>query len=223
MMNDKVYLKQEIKSDKFMEMHPNLVFGLALIPVCLVVLASFWVSAYLNVSGILTGIFDIAIVVILIIWIIKKNEKSNLSKSDGFIIRDGKLYYIRLGYTLDHDVPVDALDVVLAGPLEAAQIARAEENMKKTAFVQEARKYQETFSAYLTQILDGPKICLDDGNIGPILPKYVITFCEMQKPKLEKQTKDWIWISYENEYTKGQRVTTKYRNAFDLSMLDEVE
>ena len=222
-MNDKVYLKQEIKSDKLMENHPNLVFGLALIPVCLLILVSTWAYAVLNIPGMLMAGVDIVIVAIVIIWIIKKNEKSNLSKSDGFIVRDRKLYYIRLGYTLDHDVPVDALNVAIAGSLEAAQMARAEENMAKTAYVQEARKHEETFSAYLTQILNGPKKRLDDGNIAPTLPKYVISFCEMRKPKLEKQTKDWVWISYENAYTKGQRVTAKYRNAFNLSMLDEVE
>ena len=81
MMSDKVYLKQEIKSDKFMEMHPNLVFGLALIPVCLAIPASIWVNVYLNVPGILMVIFDIAIVAILIIWIIKKNEKSGRERS----------------------------------------------------------------------------------------------------------------------------------------------
>ena len=32
---------------------------------------------------------------------IKNNEKTNLIKSSAFIERDGIIYYIRLGYTLD--------------------------------------------------------------------------------------------------------------------------
>ena len=33
---------------------------------------------------------------------IKNNEKTNLIKSSAFIERDGIIYYIRLGYTLDY-------------------------------------------------------------------------------------------------------------------------
>lgn len=42
------------------------------------------------------------IIVPITIWYIKNNEKTNLTKSSAFIVRDGIIYYIRLGYTLDY-------------------------------------------------------------------------------------------------------------------------
>lgn len=220
-MNDKVYLKKEIKSDKLFENHPNLVFGVVIIAFALLVVCSifwlwflpFWALAMLwIVAG---G---------LLFWlIIKKNDKSNLSKSDAFIRRDGKLYYIRLGYVLENEIPVSMVEAVVFGPLDAAIAARAEENMIKTRQVQELRKHEETFSNMLTEILNAPLKPSDNNPsvLIPQLPKYVNSFCEMQNPRLEKKTKDWIWISYCTPYTKGQRVTAKYRNAFDLSMLQD--
>ena len=33
---------------------------------------------------------------------------------------------------------------------------------------------------------------------------------------LEKEDKDWIWLSYHNQYTKNQRVTAKFANIHAL-------
>lgn len=46
--------------------------------------------------------FLVIIIVPITIWYIKNNEKTNLIKSSAFIERDGIIYYIRLGYTLDY-------------------------------------------------------------------------------------------------------------------------
>ncbi len=217
-MNDEVYLKKEIKRDKRFENHPNLVFGLILACVSILCVASlflldfwpFWALMILWVVGIGAAIY----------YIIKKNENSNLTKSSAFIRRNGILYYIRLGYCLDGDVPVDALDLVMTGPLEAVQAARAQENVIKTKYVQEIRNYKETFSNYLTEILNSPLQPLESNPniLSHKLPEYVIQFCEMCEPKLEKQTSDWIWISYYNSYTNNQRVTQKFRNVYDLPL-----
>lgn len=219
-MADKVYLKRNIASDKPFEKNPNAVFGVILAIAAIAIVASLFLSTTLPIP--LIAIVDVALLAGIIYWIVKKNEKSNLSASDAFIKRDGKLYHIRLGYTLDNEVPISATNTILGGPKFALDAARAQENIHKTATVQEMRKHEEAFSLLLDEILSSPLRPLE-GNPGvmvPTLPKYVTTFGEMIDPKLEKQDKDWIWISYSTPYTNGQRHTEKFRNAFDLEMLD---
>lgn len=63
------------------------------------------------------------IIVPITIWYIKNNEKTNLTKSSAFIVRDGIIYYIRLGYTLDYQQS--------GIPFGLKKVAIAEENMKK--------------------------------------------------------------------------------------------
>jgi len=208
---DQVFLKRDIKKDKAFENHPNLIFGLCIIPIILLIVASIWCYAFLNVPGVLIVIFDISIVIGMIIWFIKKNENTNLTKSSAFVLRDGILHYIRLGYGLDGDIPVSAMDMVVMGPLDAARAARADENIIKGAAVQEMRKKPETFSNYLTQIL----INLRNSPDSIRLPEFVIQYCPMMDAKLEKIDDKWIRISYINQWTGGKRATAKYRNVYD--------
>ncbi len=63
------------------------------------------------------------IIVPITIWYIKNNEKTNLTKSSAFIVRDGIIYYIRLGYTLDYQQS--------GIPFGLKKVEIAEENMKK--------------------------------------------------------------------------------------------
>ena len=88
----------------------------------------------------------VIIIVPITIWYIKNNEKTNLTKSSAFIVRDGIIYYIRLGYTLDYQQS--------RIPFGLKKVAIAEENMKKTKHIQEIRECENTFSRALTEVLN---------------------------------------------------------------------
>jgi len=142
----------------------------------------------------------VIIIVPITIWYIKNNEKTNLTKSSAFIVRDGIIYYIRLGYTLDYQQS--------GIPFGLKKVAIAEENMKKTKHIQEIRECENTFSRALTEVLNSNSI-----------PNGVVKFCQMEDCRLEKETKQWVWLSYYNCYTHNQRVTQKFRNVYDFSFI----
>lgn len=202
---DQVYLKKNIRKDKIYEKHPNMIFGIIMGIFSVLFVVSLIVADWLPIW------IWIVIFGLLIYWILKKNENANLTKSSAFIRRNGILYYIRLGYSLDGDIPVDAMDMVIMGPKDAINSARAEENMMKTALIQEMRNDPSTFSNYLTEIL----------SMNGDLPQYVVSFCAMEDARLEQENPRWIWISYTNQWTKGQRVTQKFRNVYGTEMFDD--
>lgn len=202
---DQVYMKKYIKKDVKFEKHPNLIFGIMGMIFSVLFVASLFFLYWLPFWFI--GLLWIAFTGAMIYWIIQKNENTNLTKSSAFIKRNGALYYIRLGYALEGDIPVDAMDLVIMGPLDAVQSARAEENIIKSGMIREMRDKPATFSNYLTEILS---------RGGRNLPPYVIEFCPMYDARLEKEDSKWILISY---FTKtGERAIRKYRNVYGTEM-----
>lgn len=189
-------MKRDIRSHKFYEKYPNLLFGIIILIWGLL----FFLSLFSD-NVIPYWVFLFIAIAIISICYIKNNEKTNLTKSSAFIERDGIIYYIRLGYTLDHQqtgVPFGF----------KKKIAIAAENMKKTKHIQEIRERKNTFSRALTEALNSNS-----------LPNDVVEFCQMQDCRLEKETKQWVWLSYYNRYTRNQRVTQKFRNVYDFSFI----
>lgn len=205
-MTEEVILKKDIRQDKPFENNPNLIFGLICILDAIFCMGSIFVLYSLPFWALM--ILWVVVIGASIWYIVQKNENANLTKSSAFILRNGILYYLRLGYQLEGDVPMDALN--------RAQAARARENVRKTSHIQEIRNHESTFSDCLTEILNSPLHTPESNSGIGHLPEYVIQFCEMHEPKLEQQTSRWIWISYENAHTDHQRVTQKFRNVYDL-------
>ena len=194
-INEIVYMKRDIKSHRIYEKHPNLMFGIIILVRGLL----FFFGCFSDVYWVYWMVLVIIIVPITI-WYIKNNEKTNLTKSSAFIVRDGIIYYIRLGYTLDYQQS--------GIPFGLKKVAIAEENMKKTKHIQEIRECENTFSRALTEVLNSNS-----------LPNGVVKFCQMEDCRLEKETKQWVWLSYYNCYTHNQRVTQKFRNVYDFSFI----
>lgn len=96
-INEIVYMKRDIKSHRIYKKHPNLMFGIIILVWGLL----FFFGCFSDVYWVYWMVLVIIIVPITI-WYIKNNEKTNLTKSSAFIVRDGIIYYIRLGYTLDY-------------------------------------------------------------------------------------------------------------------------
>lgn len=192
-MNDIVYMKRDIKSHKIYEKRPNLMFGIIILIWGLLFFFSMFSS-----EMILYWIILFCMLVLIIIGYMKNNEKTNLTKSSAFIERDGVIYYIRLGYMLDYQQP--------GVPLMYKKLGLAKQNMKKTKHIQEIREDKNTFSKALTDVLNSNH-----------LPFDVVQFCEMLDCRLEKETKQWVWLSYYNHHTQNRRVTQKFRNVYDFS------
>lgn len=191
--HDNVYTKRDTKSHRIYEKHPNLMFGIILLIWGLLFFFSMFSS-----EMILYWIIMFCMLVPITIWYIKNNEKTNLTKSSAFIERDGVIYYIRLGYTLDYQQP--------GVPFEWKKVGLAKQNMKNTKHIQEIREDKNTFSKALTDILNSNH-----------LPSDVVQFCEMVDCRLEKEIKQWVWLSYYNHYTQNRKVTQKFRNVYDFS------
>lgn len=117
-INEIVYMKRDIKSHRIYEKHPNLMFGVIILVWGLL----FFFGCFSDVYWVY-WVFLVIIIVPITIWYIKNNEKTNLTKSSAFIERDGIIYYIRLGYTLDYQQS--------GIPFGLKKVAIAEENMKK--------------------------------------------------------------------------------------------
>ena len=192
-MNDIVYMQRDIKSHKIYEKRPNLMFGIIILIWGLLFFFSMFSS-----EMILYWIILFCMLVLIIIGYMKNNEKTNLTKSSAFIERDGVIYYIRLGYMLDYQQP--------GVPLMYKKLGLAKQNMKKTKHIQEIREDKNTFSKALTDVLNSNH-----------LPSDVVQFCEMLDCRLEKETKQWVWLSYYNHHTQNRRVTQKFRNVYDFS------
>ncbi len=212
-MNDEVFLKKEIKEDRKFEHNPNVIFGFIMTGAAIVCLLCLFLLPL--------WAFLIACVIVIggtILFVMTKNESANMTKSSAFIRRDGVLYYIRLGYIINTIPDIRSSDLIFQDLDDAMANARAEENLRETAIIEELRKDEANFSAFLTIILNAPMKQSDDNPpvLVPTLPKYVIEFCEMRDARLEKQDDKWIWISYYNNYTHNQRVTSKYRNVYDI-------
>lgn len=192
--HDNVYMKRDIKSHRIYEKHPNLMFGFIILIWGILLFFSMFSMKMILFWGVLCLLLPI------FVWYIKNNEKTNLTKSSAFIEREGVIYYIRLGYTLDYQQPGVSI------PLKKVGIAK--QNMKKTKHIQEIREHGNAFSKALTDVLNSNH-----------LPTDVVKFCEMRDCRLEKETKQWIWLSYYNRHTQNKRVTQKFRNVYDFSFV----
>ena len=75
-------------------------------------------------------------------------------------------------------------------------------------YIKNNEKTNLTKSSALTEVLNSNS-----------LPNGVVKFCQMEDCRLEKETKQWVWLSYYNCYTHNQRVTQKFRNVYDFSFI----
>ena len=83
-----------------------------------------FVSIFVAVDFPLILVLDVAAPAVLGYWIVQKNKKSNLPKSEAFVKRDGLLYHIALGYSIENEDGIKAVYVLLGGPQSAPGKAR---------------------------------------------------------------------------------------------------
>lgn len=209
-MKDVVFLKEERREDRLWENSPHLAF-VGWILLTIVLMGATLVLGFICSQEALTNIFMAAeFIVGCAVIPVYKNEYRNLSKSIGFIKRDNKLYVIKLGYAANSRDPV--------------YVQQAEKEIR------ERRKMEEVYIWALDECLKRlqahPKQYYRPRKKGEL--KFhgafdvdgVAGFLILEKPRIEKETEGYLWISYDDRH--GGRTTIKFRNAYG-KLKDEIE
>jgi hypothetical protein len=205
-MDDIVYLKKDIKGDKFWENSPHLVFGIYLGITMILFFGGMFALISMGCPEFLLAIYLIGICVFCVALAMYRNKMCNISKSIAFIKRDGILYEIKLGYLEDINYQTlgSAKNIVLGGVKFAHDVDVARQVQVAEKEVRERRKSAEVYSAVLDKILESGR-----------LPQGVMEFIKLDNPHIEKTTKNFIWITYNAE---TGRKSKKFRNAYDLDL-----
>ena len=210
-IDDKVFLKT--KNDGIWENNPTIAFAMYLLIYLILFIGSIFVFVFNGIPGVILAVWLILLTVGLISITIYLNETRNMSKSTGFVKRDGILYLIKLGYDSETN---DNMIYTPSGSV--AQTATLAHNIKVAEQVQQAEKEvmdrRENSQAYI-DILDYKLNVAKQKNY---LPKGCIEFIVLDEPKVEKQDQNFIWVSYK----KGkERNVKKIRNAYD-GLIEEI-
>lgn len=203
-MQVEVYLKKDIKSDHLWENKPHLAFGIYLIVLMFLFFGGMFALIFANCPGWIMTVYLIGICVACVVLAIFRNEMCNISKSIAFLKSEQNIYMIKLGYLEDINYQVigNSIDIVLGGVKMAHDIAVAEQVQSAEKEVRERRKMAETYAYALCEILQNGK-----------LPVGVQEFRKLVDPKVEKESKNFIWISFQTESGRKKKV---FRNAYDI-------
>jgi hypothetical protein len=205
-MDDIVYLKKDIKGDKFWENNPHLVFGIYLGITMILFFGGMFALIFIGCPNFLLTIYLIGICILCVVLAMYRNEMCNISKSIAFIKRDGILYEIKLGYLEDINYQTlgSTKNIVLGGVKFAHDVDVAGQVQLAEKEVRERRKKAEVYSAVLDKILE-----------SGVIPRGVTEFIKLDNPHIEKTTKNFIWITYN---AGAERKSKKFRNAYDLDL-----
>lgn len=209
--DDKVFLKT--KNDGIWENNPTIAFAIYTLIYLILFFGSIFIFAFNDIPGVILAIWLILLTVGLVGMSVYLNETRNMSKSTGFVKRDGILYLIKLGYASEVNS-----NMVYTPSGSIAQMATLEHNVKVAGQVQQAEKEvrdrRKNPQAYI-DILDYK---LNISKQKNYLPKGCIEFIVLDEPKVEKQSKNFIWVSYK----KGkERNIKKIRNAYN-GLIEEI-
>lgn len=237
-MKDTVFLKNDVKEDRLWEISPHIAFLPYLFLTILSVFGFIFVSGFtmtieselvLNLY-VMVGLFvPIGVMTYLVV---RRNYYSNLSKSIAFVKRDNMLYVIQLGYL---DTPSSAIINDPSGNI--AQIAALKDNFEVAKGVQDAEKevrerrvkeeiYTLALDEILKEIQKKPKKYYrkkergETKFYGSLHVKGVIGFLILEEPRIERETKGYLWISYKDRH--GERTKIKFRNAYG-KMKEEIK
>ncbi len=185
---DKVYLCMDFKTGRQLSAHPRKVFTILMIFVVMNFFNMFLMPSFLiEVYLILFGAFAVA----FCIWFARLMEKYNWNLQSAFILREGRLYYLRLG----HDV-------------RGSGIAGAQDNLVKEAYVRESRRDPEKYSYYLS-------LMTGEYESHP----HVAHFIKFTNPVMESKDRMFVTIAFGEPDEFGNRQTLRVRNGYDWSMM----
>ena len=192
----KVYTKKYIEKDQLWEENPHIAFMLYLAVYLILFFVGMFGLIFCGIHGFLLAFYLIGLTAGLVFVVIHKNNTKNISKSIAFIKKDGVLYLIKLGYLIDYQV--------YAKTDEEHRVSVASQVQKGEIMVKNLREKPEYFASALD-------IIHETGQY----PDCVLEYLKMNNPKIEKETKNFIWISYDD---MEERKVKKYRNAYGLEL-----
>lgn len=202
--NAEVYLKRYIKSDQLWENKPHLAFTIYLAVTMVLFFGGMFLMIDIGFPGWLMTIYLVGIWVVCIAIVLFRNEMCNISKSIAFIKTDEGTYMIKLGYLNDinYQTMGNPIHATLGGLKMAHDIAVAEQVQREEKEIRERRKSAEVYVYVLNKILQTGK-----------LPAGVIEFRKLVNVKVERETKNYFWISFE---TGSGRKKKMFRNAYGI-------
>ena len=210
-LNDKVFLKT--KNDGLWEENPTIAFAIYLFMYLIVFFGSIFLFIFNNIPGVILAIWLILLTVGLIGTAIYLNETRNMSKSIGFIKREGILYLIKLGYASNLNNTM-----IYTSVSSVAQIATLGHNLKVAEQVQQSEKEVRIRRINPQAYIDIVDYKLNVSKQKNYLPKGCVEFTRLIEPKIEKQNKNFIWISYKKD---KERNIKKIRNAYE-GLIEEI-
>lgn len=210
-MEDKIFLKT--KYDGLWEKNPHLAFGVYLVIYLILFFSSIFLFIFNDVPGFLLAIWLILLTVGVIVLSLYLNEVRNMSKSTGFVKKNGILYLIKLGYAQGIEG-----NVIYAPSGSGVQAATLDNNIETAMQVQiaeqEVRNRIINPQTYINVVNE--KLSKGDEKY---LPKGTIEFITLSNSAIEKENKNFIWISYDKNV--GRKIK-KVRNAYE-GLIEEIK
>ena len=131
------------------------------------------------------------------------NATKNQTKNIGFILDKTTLYMVKLGYM--NEINGSVINThghsIVQTSLLRHNLDVATETQEAEREIRERRNYEATYISAVEY--------KKAGNTG--LPNGVIEFWTMNNPKIEKETKNKIWISYDGNKNREMRA---FRNVY---------
>lgn len=201
-MKDTVYLKKDIRMDHLWENTPPLAFLFWMFLGIAVMTVSLFVSAFAIVDkhmpeALIWIFLATEFILFTVVIPLYRNKYCNLSRSIGFIKRDNVLYAIKLTYG-NISIDLESDDIAPRRLEEETYISALDELLKhftanpQTYYYKKERGRIEFSCPYDVLGVDG--------------------FLILDEPRIEKEARGYIWISYNDRY--GGRTTIKFRNAY---------
>lgn len=198
-------MKKDIKIDRLWESKPHLAFALYFGITMILFFGGMIGFVFLGCPGWLLTFYLIGVCAGCVAVVVFHNEMCNMSKSIAFLKRDQEFYMIKLGYMnqIDYQTPINPLEIAVFGWKTSRDWAVAEQVMREEKGIRKRRENPKNYVRVLNQVLEGK---------GGVL-QGVIDFIVLKNPKVVKETKAFIWISYDSQ---AGRKTKMFRNAYDL-------
>ncbi len=207
-----VYLKT--KNDGIWEKNPHIAFGISMILGLIIFFGVLFGGTFLDIPFWIIGLILFFIFASMVAIPVYLNAIKNQTKNIGFILDETTLYMVKLGYMNEING-----SVINTPGHPIAQTMLLKHNLDVATETQEAereiRERRNNEESYISAV-EYKKA----GNTG--LPRGVIEFWTMKNPKIEKETKNKIWISYDANKNREMRT---FRNVYGnlTSSIKELE
>ncbi len=199
-MEQKVIFKKYVKSDQLWEHSLHKAVGIYLLIFLLLFFGGMFFLRMLFLPDFIIHLYRLCLLVAWVAFVVWRNSRCSLTKSTVFIQREKTLYMVQVGYIGQAQTVGKPPQTAVLGWENSHNPVQENEKITREGH-QGAALFVQGLDEYLTS-----------GN----LPEYIHQISAMPNPRIEKETKRNVWISYSND---GGRTTKKIRNVYDFSSI----